>query len=1601
MVSLVSAEPGGGPPGDFDGDGNYNISDVILIKTEIIAGTNNPFFDLNSDALVNLDDFVVWLTNAGNHNVGYPYGFFDLDFSGTVSAADFSQWNTDRFTFSQFGYCAGDINLDGVIDVLDLRNYDYYRGTSGQQSIPSADIATGGIPGDGAPDITYDPDTGRMAIFLDGCDIAGLVIDGPNGNNGPGTGLDWTDGSVSDPGHVWVQQYLAGREQWYIASPNQFRNLTNQHFVINQYAPGLSAMDFGNVYVLNDTLFQSPIVTNVVIGALPNLECPTLIAVDTNAPIPDVGTYTDTIFVNGFGSVRDVDLGVTINHADLSNVRIRLFHNDVSVTVWEYDCGPGDNMDVVFDDEGVPYQCGVSDFYLPLNSLSVFDGMEAGGDWTLNVSDFTPGAAGTLIGWAVDVEAGEDCNGNGIADGCDISSGSIQDCQGDGIPDDCQLFGDGPAVFEQSPQVDIPDNSTTGVSDSIFVDGSFTVTDLNIGLEIAHTWTGDLCVSLEHDNLSADLVVRIGDDSDLCEDSPALGCSSDDLSIVLDDEGKGGPIELLCSGTSTPPSPPGYLPQEPLSIFDGVSAEGLWTLTVKDVEQADIGTLQSWSLIFDAAANNDCDDDGVPDDCQYDELFLSDCDGDGVSNVCEIINNGVVDCDANGIPDECETIAQSGPATNRAWGAAFTGSEILGTFRIDAPEDGSTVVQLLPPTALEAGDFGPGSETGSAELFYALSTTNPAALYSIDVSTDNGITVDGPANLLPGQQFSSMAWDHVRNKMWAVAKPDDPAYENSLYSINLSTGSSTFIGNLNHDGIRIVALAIDNEGRLFAFDNANDMLGEIDPTSGQYSPVGPVGFDTSVDSVGMDFDLISGRLMMACYNTLAGSNELREVNPETGFSTLVGPLDYEYLSLAIASSLPVNDCNDNGILDTCEFASGDATDCNNDDTPDACELGAGAQGTYAWDDGSSLLGIEQLHNELILINNYDVKAGAEVLHEIEVLWGDGVVPTGMLYVWSDPNQDGNPNDAQLVFSQEVNIPLTPPSSFESYPIPPIAIGPVGTSFFVGLGHTGNLGQFTTIVDRGSPFADRGWSVASTSTPLNPDNLGSQAYDAPLRSHYSQYAASPEVAYSNLTIRAMGMPSASDCNGNETLDECETGEFVLVEPFDSDASSGVVWTESFINAAGYVGGEIGSALMVFDIEHLVFEELALVTFSTAIPPQENFMITARITWDDQDLLEMMDTVSIVASNGSVDFASAGYQDAWLASRGQLSFVGGGVSEGTGPDSMPFAATLDVGISKMDGQLTFWRDGQAVFSGTSTETLEEVQLRFGYYPFAGPPMSQLGTLTVESLTVREYTAVDCNGNGIPDDCEMYSDCDGNSLPDECQTDCNFDATIDACDPDCNGNGSDVCELLNGAPDCNANGVPDDCDIASMTEEDQNGDGIPDSCEASYTVTVEALGCRAVSVTPVSSGPSDGSEGLAIRMTSPDHPCLNKYLTPDGFFLDFPIFFSAEQWGPVVVTSESIVPESTYVFSADLTTAEGEPTATDTWKWGDLDNNGFANFSDILLLVQAFQGNFENVTIWAADLAPCEPNGLANFEDILLDVQAFQGQTYADTGCPLPCP
>ena len=168
-------------------------------------------------------------------------------------------------------------------------------------------------------------------------------------------------------------------------------------------------------------------------------------------------------------------------------------------------------------------------------------------------------------------------------------------------------------------------NSTT---DTISVEESFEIFDIDVEAVISHTWTGELCVTLQKDNgPSVLLIERIA--LDMPCGIGCCGCSSDHLNITLSDEADGGSIDDQCV---FPPALTGvFVPQEPLSAFDGLDSAGDWTLTVSDREgSADIGHLRRWGLHLTGPAHDPLPCSVISCACPWD------LDGDGKVGVLDI-----------------------------------------------------------------------------------------------------------------------------------------------------------------------------------------------------------------------------------------------------------------------------------------------------------------------------------------------------------------------------------------------------------------------------------------------------------------------------------------------------------------------------------------------------------------------------------------------------------------------------------------------------------------------------------------------------------------------------------------------------------------------------------------------------------------------------------------------------------------------------------------------------------------------------------------------------------------------------------------------------
>lgn len=205
-------------------------------------------------------------------------------------------------------------------------------------------------------------------------------------------------------------------------------------------------------------------------------------------------------------------------------------------------------------------------------------------------------------------ELGPDCNGNGISDEEDIRNGTSLDCNLNGIPDECEIGREVAYSFE-GLNLPIFDYETTINSQEITQD--FSIEDMEIGVRLTHTYLGDLTIDLRHEETGT--IIRLW--------NRQCG-SSDNMDVLFDDQGS----DVICAS----PTNGTYRPFQALSGCTGESTAGTWTVIVSDHAVQDEGTLDAWSV---HAVNNGAED----------------CDGDGVLDECE------QDRDGNGTPDQCES----------------------------------------------------------------------------------------------------------------------------------------------------------------------------------------------------------------------------------------------------------------------------------------------------------------------------------------------------------------------------------------------------------------------------------------------------------------------------------------------------------------------------------------------------------------------------------------------------------------------------------------------------------------------------------------------------------------------------------------------------------------------------------------------------------------------------------------------------------------------------------------------------------------------------------------------------------------------------------
>ncbi len=231
--------------------------------------------------------------------------------------------------------------------------------------------------------------------------------------------------------------------------------------------------------------------------------------------IPDNNStgITSTINVANSQTITSVSVTVGITHTYQGDLEVSLIAPDnTTVLLHNRTGGSADNINTTYSITTAAAQ-----------SLTAFTGKNTAGAWKLKVRDLASIDVGTLNSWSVTF--------NGYS--------------------------------TIAPGTAIPDNNSTGITSTINVAATGTVSSLSVKVSITHTYQGDLEVALiAPDNTTVLLHNRTGG-------------STDNLNTVYADL---------------------TTPAQSLSAFTGKATNGAWKIRVRDLAAIDVGTLNSWEL---------------------------------------------------------------------------------------------------------------------------------------------------------------------------------------------------------------------------------------------------------------------------------------------------------------------------------------------------------------------------------------------------------------------------------------------------------------------------------------------------------------------------------------------------------------------------------------------------------------------------------------------------------------------------------------------------------------------------------------------------------------------------------------------------------------------------------------------------------------------------------------------------------------------------------------------------------------------------------------------------------------------------------------------
>ena len=977
----------------------------------------------------------------------------------------------------------------------------------------------------------------------------------------------------------------------------------------------------------------------------------------------------------------------------------------------------------------------------------------------------------------------EDCNGNGIPDGCDLTCdgdcggipgcGQSDDCDGNGVPDECDILGsdcnnngipdtcDVPPLGSYSEDCNedlIPDEcqlvdndcNDNGIPDEcdlggppiplyILDDGS---SENSIGLTSSGTlaWLNHFTVLPNGESIKA---VRLAY-GDVAPGTPVA------IYLWNDPDGNGDPTDAqVIASASTTVVNPGtdtfsyvditetYIGPEGTSFFAGAIIQHSTGEFPAPIDQTtDEG--ESW-LAGGSSVN--------PNNLSAASLFGQPAEfgfaGNWLVQPVSAADPPPNDCNGNGVPDECD-IAEGGASE-------------------DCNENGVPDECDVPPLGDYSLDCNGNLEPDECELADHDCDGNgiPDDCQPEDDCDDNGLLdiceLDSESGLV-GQYWRSLSGNGSFSQRLAVRvdptidfdwgggvpHPDVPANDFAVRWTGLlltppASGIYTFYAKAD-DGVRL-------------WINGEPLIDEWHPSSGDeyYASIALLG-DYAYH---IRLDYFEGGGDARVYLRWSVPGGAKETVPTE-------------------SLYPMQDCDGNEV-------------------PDFCDLGGISIPQYTLDDGTSenTIGLTT-EADLAWLNHFVVEANGESLEGVRVAYGDVAAGTPVtVHIWTDPNGDGNPADAQVLASVATTVQNPNTDILNLVEFPETYIGEPGTSFFVGALIHHQEGELPAPLDQNS---DQGESwLAGDGGGVDPDDLSAAGL----------FGTTGSFGFpGNWLVRAVPVEVAlpGDENGNGVLDECEdcnnNGVFDDLDVsggFSEDCNSNGLPDECEVvggNDCNDNGVPDDCELDEFDCDNNGIHDACQAIFyglvghyfgndSFSGTPYAQIDSAIDFDWgDDSPAPGIPDNDFTVRWTGSLLTNSAG--------------------------TYYFRADRDDGFRLYINNL-FVFEGENGSIDLPADTL--VFFRAEYWENSGgarvtlywtPPGESEAVVPTENL----YPTYDANDNGIPDVCE-FGDCNGNGVP-------------------------DPLDIERGVSmDCDENGVPDEC----QGNCDCDGNGILETCEAEY--------------------------------------------------------------------------------------------------------------------------------------------------------------------------